>query len=164
MPFISINAFPPPWRFGVSALLAPGAVLMPGNWWRVVRLLNDRETQPKAPAKRRFQLETIFEEQRVKCASDAPNRMACQFVCPTLNDAQNFSNSQPGRTDVWYLVEPTETLSQVFVARYNLFNIADLNEATTIKARKSADRYWTEAAESNRELLIPFPLRIVQSE
>lgn len=129
-----------------------------------VQALKDRVKTPKDPPRLRYDLEMLFEEQRLKHVPSAPSRMLSQFVCPAAEDAKKFSLSQPDRTDVIYLVEPTEALTKVFVARWDLFKLNDLNEATTIRARRNADRYWSDEVlpAHSRELLISCPIKIVR--
>lgn len=145
---------------GLSALVAPGSVLLPGNWARVVRARADFGIQD---AKDMLAYEEVFEEIRQKEAPTAPSRLSCLYVSPDLAAAEHFRISMgSGRTDVPYRVEPVEPLGEVFVSRWSLWNWREIREGTSLRARKSARRYWTEPASGNgREILVPCSIRIL---
>ncbi len=157
MPFVSLENYPPPWMFGTSTLLGDGSTLLPGNWWRIIRSNN---IATNSGGQLQFRLEEVFEEQRLKHASEAPSRQNCLFVCPTEAAAKRFAESQSRRQDVWYRIEPIENLTQVFVARWNLVDRNDVHDS--VRVRQRAKRYWTEAdPEGPIELLLPCAARIL---
>lgn len=163
MPFIPSHELPSPWFMGLSALVAPGAVLLPGNWGRVIRA---RAEQGVQDAKEQVAYEDVFEEIRLKVAQDAPSRLSCLYVSPDVAAAHHFRDTmKSGRTDVLYRVEPVEMPAEVFVARWSLWNWREIREGTSLKARKSARRYWTEpVAGQAREILVPCPVRIIAAD
>lgn len=172
MPFVTIAEVEPPWIFGISALLANGSVILPGNWCRIIAK-NAARPAPDARSVAMLRYERILEEQRALLMPMAPSRMESVFVSPNLDSAQAFAQVAYNRTDVLYFVEPAHSLERIFVAQWSLYNSKDFmnnvparpdrtDEELIAHMQAMAIRYWLEpAVASARELLIPCGVRIV---
>lgn len=162
MPLVPYRSLPGPWLMGLSALIAPGSVLLPGNWARVIRA---RAALGIEDAKDQLAYEDVFERIRLKEVPSAPSRLSCLYVSPDPAAAERFRiENRMGRTDVLYRVEPTEALAEVFISRWTLWNWREIREGTSMKARKSARRYWTEPASGpGCEILVPCPVRVLDA-
>lgn len=155
MPIVPAGRFPPPWRHAVCALLAPGSVILPGNMGRIVGLYvagTDRPAQ-----------EAIYERARTVLQPTAPSRLACTFVCPTIEDAVEFAMTGAPRMNQWYAVEPVEPTPELFVATQTAWGMP----THAAKPWKESDftaiceEYWNGPAEHHREILYPGPLRVL---
>lgn len=172
MPFVSIEEVKPPWVFGISALLANGSIVLPGNWCRII-VKNAARLAPDARSLAMFHYERILEEQRVLLMPIAPNRAESVFVSPDLDSAQEFARVAYNRTDVLYLVEPIQDFENVFVAQWSLYNSKEMMNKVPGQPDRTDDqvfaymhamaiRYWLEPANASaRELLVPCGVRIV---
>lgn len=123
-----------------ACLLAPGAIILPGNWGRMLNLY----TTPLEDAHAADILlkETIFERVREQNFPELPSRMHAMFCCPTLDGAQYFQETQGRRFDLIYEVELEDT--GIFYASWNHVNLpADKNYLALQSYEKLAMAYWS---------------------
>jgi hypothetical protein len=65
-----------------GAMLAPGSIIMPGNWGRMIRAIGWQHSL----AMREMALENAW----VMSYPNRPSRLDASFVLPTLDEARNF--------------------------------------------------------------------------
>ena len=88
--------------FACSMLLEPGAVVRPGNWGRIVRLIG--KSHPE------WLRETLLEQVRAAEFPHLPSRLECAFVIDDFGEAQYYVSSK-GPLSVLYevsLVDPKD--------------------------------------------------------
>jgi hypothetical protein len=125
-----------------GVLLAPGSIVLRGNWGRIVKL--------RGPVHGSFKREMELEKYRLERASSKPSRLDAIFACPTEDGAQRFLRGQPTRiTDVVYEAEIINRTA-VFVG-----NHAEVDHASA---------YWRDVSleHSSAELVIDGDLRILR--
>jgi len=71
-----------------SALLAPGSIIEPGNWGRIIRAAGWQHSLALR--------ETALELGRLAKFPNAPSRLECAFVFLTMNEAIDFRNAGTG--------------------------------------------------------------------
>jgi len=152
-----ISDFPSPWFHSVCVLLESGSVILPGNMGRILKLYK--------PGSDRLIQEEIYERARLAMQPDAPSRLACTFVCPTRADAAAFHATDSVKLNQWYLVEPVERPTSVFVADYRNWAVPKpLHRPFTDSAFQAVCRdYWQGQPANCRELLYGGPLRVISA-
>jgi hypothetical protein len=144
-----------PFHFN-SSLLAPGSIILPGNWGRIVRLLGSQHQE--------WAREDILETIRVAEFPMLPSRFDCIFYFATATEAEFFRSSR-GTTNplILYeieLVDPTAPQHE-----------ADWKGTGPYDSLEWARRYWRgdfmpgrgiPPEASCRETLAVTPLRIVR--
>ena len=155
MPFYPASKFPAPWHHAVCAMLQPGSVILPGNNGRIVALYEK--------GAERGELERIYERARISLHSNAPSRLACSFVCPTERDAIEFALTEAPKMNQWYLVEPVDRPDEVFVTSQGYWSRPKnpFASLTDVNLAPNAREYWLATEKTNREILFPAPLRVV---
>lgn len=154
MPFRTISLYPPPWYHAVCAMLSSGSVILTGNMGRIIKKYT--------PNSGRLRQEILYETARIQNIPSAPSRLKCTFVCPTEVDAIEFALTDAPKMNQWYLVEPIDAQSEVFVTSQSLWiQWHDNNEITEIQ-REYAAAYWTHPEFLNKEILYNGPLRIIK--
>lgn len=134
--------------------LAPGSIICPGNWGRLVRLYQGTETGTFNTAFR----ERVLEDIRGQEFPEKPSRLSSCFVLPTLDEAKNFRNKSQ-RLGIIYEVEPikvptrSHTANHLFVptSPYYFDNMKDI-----------ARNYWSGKYQDHPEIVIPVPIRILR--
>jgi hypothetical protein len=80
-----------------GAMLAPGSIIMPGNWGRVIRVYGWQHNQAIR--------EMALEQARLARDPNLPSRMEAAFVMPTLEEARTFrANTQGFQQHILYRV------------------------------------------------------------
>lgn len=78
-----------PSHFHLSgAMLAPGSIIQPGNWGRLIRAYGWQHNHSLR--------ETALEQARLATAPHLPSRLDSAFVIPTLEEAQRFRSTIQG--------------------------------------------------------------------
>ena len=152
--FIERRDLKPPYFFGLSGLIQPGAILEPGNWGRILDHKKDWTPQDRA----KWDAETRYDQVRLETDATAPSRLKSLFICPTLEDANAFLQGTKRSYDVLYEVEPIEEQDAVFITDWTAFKFSPRLDHTQEFART----YWKAEPSSNRELLLPIAVRILR--
>ncbi len=117
-----------PFHFN-SSLLAPGSIIRPGNWGRIVRLIGNQHGE--------WERERILEHVRQTEFPHLPSRWDCIFFFENAAEAELY-NSTLNVTDkslsILYEVEVTSPLAPQHVADWKGTGPYDSNEW--------ARRYW----------------------
>jgi len=134
--------------------LSIGAVIHPGNWWRILNLYQHVNNQLDFKAIR----EAMLEMGRQIHAPNKPSRFNCVFTCPTLADAIAFRNKHQ-RTQLIYEVVKVDENPTIHLGDYEL---ATANYPTTyFQALFDQPRdYWLVAPTANYEVLIGGAVKI----
>ncbi|WP_145928044.1 hypothetical protein [Bradyrhizobium neotropicale] len=88
-----------------AALLQPGAVILPGNWGRVIRQAGWQHG--------RSVFEVALEDQRLRTFPHLPSRLDCSFFFDDVEEARFYRLAQNQHTHNLYeveLVDPRATL------------------------------------------------------
>jgi hypothetical protein len=136
--------------------LESGAVVLPGNWGRIVKnykigncnlvvLLN----------------EYLFEEVRKSEFSEKPSRMESIFLCDSQSSLETFKHSTGREWDLSYKVELVDLSQPVFKTNWELANTTNGDNVKSIKEK--AKRYWQGATGANCEILTTSPIRILET-
>lgn len=143
--------------------LAPGSIIEPGNWGRMVRLY---PTNADANNAWRLARELVFEQVREREFPKLPSRLNSCFVFESRDHARSASNGMNGYWNLLYEVE----LVQPDLARhrgdFDLLSACMQADNTPFlaKATRSATSYWSGVIHSNvPEILTASPLRVIRS-
>lgn len=143
-----------------ACLLAPGAIILPGNWGRMLNLY--ATPIEDAHAAELLLKETIFEMVREQGFPTRPSRMHSLFCCPTLEGARHFQETQCRRFDLIYEVELKS--ENIFFASWNHVNLpSDKNFLALQSYEELAKAYWSiewekePSAKDSLEILSPNP-------
>lgn len=142
-------------------LLAPGSVVLPGNWGR---LLRDRgEVHPH------WHREMALEEWRARYAPDKPSRLFACFACETLVAAEAYSHIamvKGGKRNALYEVQKEDVGAAEHRGDFNC-----VQPVAGFSMPQIAQRYWSSVHPFRIELgaqidcweiVTPSPLRIVR--
>ena len=91
-----------------SVLLAPGSIILPGNWGRIVRLVGNGHPEWKR--------EVILERIRQAEFSHLPSRWECVFFSETLAEAEYYGAARGKTPMILYEVELVEPNAPKHVA------------------------------------------------
>lgn len=150
-----------PLFFLASLHLAPGSIIQPGNWGRIIE-----KYETPSMARQTFgnmnlvARELVFELVRVKSYPSRPSRLQAAFCCPTLADLQQYRpKTDPNNFQLVYEVELVDPAQPTHVAPLTMIDFAEgtifLNET-----RARADRYWTGHPDGPQEVVTLSSLRI----
>jgi hypothetical protein len=140
--------------FCCSAILAPGSVVEPGNWGRILRLY----TQQRSPNAWLLARELIYEGIRRASYSSKPSRFGAAFVCFTEADLQQFRLERA--FDVSYEVELVDPGANRHVADWNVAAVTQTDDVAAIEGK--AHLYWQGQNPVKKELVTDSPLRILK--
>lgn len=137
-----------------------GSILEPGNWGRIVSTYDPNE------ADNRFRLvrEAAYEFGRQALTPDAPSRLHCIFSCPTLDEAKDFHRERWGGRrglELLYEVEPIDSGCPVHVTSWTRYDL--LSEPDLQSLQSSIRSYWLDEPNTQREVLLGGPVRILRS-
>lgn len=142
---------------GAPLMLAPGSIIEPGNWGRIIRTYLPNEPITFGVAFR----EATLERERISVAPQRPSRLDCVFACPTEAELRSFIHGSGRFRDVLYEVEPVGT-APLHYGDHNLPTLppdAPYFDAFATRARL----YWTAPSPSqNVEVLIGGPVRVLR--
>lgn len=143
-----------PTYFHVAPLiLAPGSIIEPGNWGRVLGLT--------AVLSQQIYRETVLEAVRQELFPDKPSRLKSFFALESLADAIAYRN-QNGPTNLIYEVEIESAKSGGNMHRGNYDRVQDFNAPVMQSMKQCAVLYWTETPTEKIEIVIELPATIVR--
>jgi uncharacterized protein DUF2441 len=135
--------------------LAPGAVIQPGNWGRIIRLYETADGQIAPNAIR----ESLLEFARQLYAPQKPSRLQCVFALPNLASAISFRN-QHQRLSLIYEVVALADDPVTHIGDYELV-IRPYRGRYFQTMLDLARDYWTTPSPNNPEVLLPCPVQII---
>jgi hypothetical protein len=140
-----------------SVQLAPGSVILPGNWGRIVSRY--RQTDPQAGW--RVAMEQIFEAARLRVRPQAPGRLTSCFVFDSLDVAMQAA-PRMGFVNMLYSVELVDPSAALHRADFDLITRCMTAENTAFmpKAMLAAEMYWSGEVSGAPEILTASSLRI----
>ncbi len=140
-----------------SALLAPGSIIEPGNWGRMIRTYLPNEGGTFGVAFR----EMILEQERLSIAPAKPSRLDALFACRSEADLRHFMQANGRFRDIPYEVELIGP-APLHYGDYTLpLFVPDVASFETFAAR--ARSYWAGLSPvQNVEVLIGGPVKITQ--
>lgn len=97
-------------------MLAPGAVIQPGNWGRIIQLY---EAIPGSGLPTNVFREALMEQARQVHAPSKPSRLSSVFTLPTLDEAVIFRNKYQ-RFNLIYEVVPVAENPRTHLGDYEL--------------------------------------------
>jgi hypothetical protein len=147
------------------SLLAPGSIVLPGNYGRIIKMLGK-----KHPCWGR---ERVLEEVRKQRYSAKPSRLASTFSCTNLDTAHFYmrSPSPKGGTTLYPVLYEVEKVDQGAVEHRGDFNVVQplarrpetMGEIATMYWEASL---WTAVADAPgircEEMITASPLRILR--
>jgi hypothetical protein len=135
--------------------LAPGSIIEPGNWGRIIRLYLPSE-QATFPIAYR---EAVLEAARLALAPEKPSRLHCVFGLPTLDSAIVYKNKY-GRLNFIYEIEPTTDAPRIHMGDYELVGL-EPNVPYFDQYPLRAAAYWSDGPKDAPEILLDCPIRIL---
>jgi hypothetical protein len=142
--------------FLCSYPLAPGSVVEPGNWGRILR--NYGLSHPNncwMPLR-----EYVFEGVRLKSHASKPSRLTSLFLFETIQDAQEFQKVGARPFDLLYEVVLLNPSAAQHRGCLNLFDNANQGTLADLEAR--AEDYWTAATVQRPELVCDSAIKILR--
>ena len=150
-----------------SCKLAPGSVVLPGNWGRMLRKCNY-----PAPNSQYFgnpwvlARELLFDIIRMNHFPDRPSRLECAFCCPSIEDArayQNGSGVDPFCMSLLHRVELVDPSLPGHTAFIKCTNWPSPNTSFLNVLQQQAKAYWAGEGDGPREFLTMSGLKIVEN-
>ncbi len=144
-------------------LLAPGSIILPGNYGRVIRQVGP----PHAQWPREQELENVRQQQ----FPDKPSRLESAFACTSLDTARSYMNVPQVRGhfhSVLYEVEKVDAEAPEHRADFNVVEVLPgrPETMTQIAMRYWAANLWVRIADRPEirceELVTLSPLRIIR--
>lgn len=153
----STGAVEMPYYYACSYPLTSGSVVEKGNWGRMLR----QELIGPGNAARLLR-EVVFEKVRLQCYPNRPSRFDCNFVCPTVESANQFVKSANRIFDLIYEVEFTDPNASQFETDWSLIKIPE--NLTLVQAESLAHQYWSpkNVNPMNKEILVASGIRILK--
>ena len=133
--------------------LAPGSIIQPGNWGRILALYETNNTT-------QVQL-NVIREALIELARPAtkPSRLECVFAVPTLGEAIKFRN-QHQRLSVIHEVIPVDDATTTHVGDYEIAITPFVGRYMQLMI-DFARSYWTVTQPQNPEILFSCPIQVV---
>lgn len=150
-----------PFYFLSSLSLAPGSIVQPGNWGRII----EKYETPSANRQTFGSLnliarELMFEMVRAETYPDKPSRLLAAFCCPSLADMQQYRpKADPYGFQIVYEVDLVDPAKQTHFAPLAMIDFAE-NTFFLMETRARADRYWSGHPDGPREIVTLSPLLI----
>jgi hypothetical protein len=144
--------------------LAPGSIVQPGNWGRIIRKYQSPvpnvQTLGNAWIIAR---ELIFDSVRMTQFSDKPSRMEAAFCCLDEASARVYQAQADGfKIQALHEVELVDPSKPTHQAPLSLVDFAHGTLFIDETIRR-ASVYWTGDPNGNQEIVTLSPLRIVRS-
>lgn len=142
--------------------LAPGSVVEPGNWGRMINLYPHNADANNAW---RFAIELIFERERERNYPALPSRLTSCFVFESAPAAQVAGPRLNSYWNVLYEVELINSDLPIHRADFDLVT-ACLNPdgvQFSNKVTAAANSYWSGVIRGTPELLTASPLRVIRA-
>lgn len=135
--------------------LAPGSIIEPGNWGRVMHLYN---WNPNNFALNIWR-EALLEQARQIHAPQKPSRLTSAFAIPSLAEATAYRDRH-ATTNLIYQVEPIAENPPTHEGDYEVA-IFHFSGRYFQQLFDFGRQYWTVAPQANREVLFGCPLRVL---
>jgi hypothetical protein len=135
--------------------LAPGSIIEPGNWGRILNLYETNNGQINLNAAN----EALLEWARRSLAPSKPSRLESVFTLPNLQGAIDFRNKHQ-RLSIIHEVEPIAQNPGRHDGDYEL-------AITPYRGRYLSlmfdfpQRYWTQSPSANHEVLFGCAVRVI---
>lgn len=135
-------------------MLAPGSVIAPGNWGRILNAYRQNAGNAWLLAR-----EFVFESVRASEFPSLPSRLSCAFVFERLEDVNKYQNEFT-RWNSIYQVELVEPGASYHRAGFNHVQFPDANTEFVPVAAKLARQYWGAENIQVPEILTKSSLRV----
>jgi hypothetical protein len=135
--------------------LAPGSIIQPGNWGRILNHYETTNGQINLNAVN----EGLLEWARRLLAPTKPSRLESVFTLPTLQDAIDFRNKHQ-RLSIIHEVIPTEDDPTRHDGDYELA-VTPYRGRYVPQMLDFPDRYWTQPASANLEILFGCSVKVI---
>ena len=142
--------------FCCSMLLAPGSVVEPGNWGRIIKLYKP-SMNANAWALAR---ELIFERVRLQNYAEKPSRFDALFLCFTELDLQEFRSMNSRPIDISYEVKLVDPEAASHTADWSTATTEQTDDFAAVERR--AHTYWQAQNIRQRELVTLSPIKVVR--
>lgn len=145
-----------------SVRLAPGSVIEPGNYGRVIRCYPH---DGQAANGWKLAVELAFESQRLVMDRELPSRLDSCFVFEDVHQAHAMKASMGFHFNLLYEVELVDANARVHRADLGLINACYRSEPNRLfwdKVHDAACSYWSGAIGTIPELLTLSPIRILR--
>ena len=118
------------------SLLAPGSIVLPGNYGRIIKMLG--KTHPL------WKRERVFEEVRKQRYSAKPSRLTSSFCCTNLDTAYFYmrSPSLKGETALYPVLYEVEKVDHGAVEHRADFNVVQPLARRPETMSEIATMYW----------------------
>ncbi len=139
-----------------SLLLEPGSVILPGNWWRILRTY-------KVGAQTNTWLlvrELIFEQVRNKYYPEKPSRLESIFLCPNEEKIKEFRVSTNRNLDIIYKVELLDSDKPTHISDWTLANFQNEDDYQSFEDK--AKKYWEAKEINNTEVITLSKIKIIE--
>jgi hypothetical protein len=147
----------PTYYHSAPLLLAPGAVIQPGNWGRIINCYKANQAPVQAWIMAR---ELAFEVVRTESYPHLPSRLSCCFAFDSLDHANQYA-SEFSPWNSLYEVELVNPSAPIHRGAFNLINHPPATVEYLPVAIASARAYWAGERIEVPEILTESPLRIL---
>ena len=146
----------------LPAQLAPGSIIEPGNWGRIIHAYTLVQNNPPGISPVAYR-ELILELVRKLVAPKKPSRLNCVFACPTEEDLRVFMSARNNPFDVAYEVETFDNPA-IHIAGHDIPLLRfQQNDPYFSKMEDLAEEYWIGAPPTNRlEVVIGGPVKVIR--
>jgi len=146
----------------LPAQLAPGSIIEPGNWGRIIHAYTLVQNNPPGISPVAYR-ELILELVRKLVAPKKPSRLNCVFACPTEEELRVFMSERNNLADIAYEVEAVED-SAIHIAGHDLPLLRfQHNEPYFSLIEPLAEAYWIGAPPPKRlEVVIGGPVKVIR--
>jgi hypothetical protein len=131
-------------------LLAPGSLVLPGNWGRILRLY----TQANDVLFRESALENFRQS---KCP-EKPSRLNSVFLLETLEEAIWYRNNNSSTSLIY---EVNISTSDAVIHRGNYTKVGPVNIPLLEHMPLYAESYWSSVPVDKIEIVCPVPVTII---
>jgi hypothetical protein len=143
--------------------LAPGSVIQPGNWGRVLhRYENATVTQQLFGNAWILARELKFENVRLQSFAEKPSRFAAAFCCVNENDARVYQAKVDfPRIQLLHRVELVEPALACHSGAIDMLDYPPPNTSFLDQTNARAIAYWSGSSAGAMEFVTASPLRVV---
>ena len=137
-------------------MLAPGSVIEPGNWGRLLRLYT-----PQAQANAWLLIrELVYEDIRRTHYGAKPSRLVSTFLCLTEADIQEFRTQYNRTFDLMYEVEIVDQNAPLHTGDWTLPNMVNTDTVQVFESR--AHLYWQGNNVVKQEVVTPSAVKVLR--
>jgi hypothetical protein len=143
--------------------LAPGSIVLPGNWGRIIRKyvtpITNVQTFGNAWLMSR---ELIFEDVRKEQFASKPSRLGAAFCCPDEPSARVYqAQADPSKIQTLHEVEFVDPAAPTHTAPLLMVDFVPGTLFMEETARRAVT-YWSGDPNGNQEIVTLSPLRVVR--